>query len=320
MKKTIIVDGLNLFARHYAAHPAMNSNGEQIGGIVGFFYAVIDKVEKFKPENTIIVWEAGGSKKKRDLYSDYKKKSRPQRLNRYYDDLPDTVQNRNFQLKLLISLFQNLPVKQIYVEDCEADDVIGYLCSYKIKEDIKLIMSSDHDYYQLINEKTRIWSPTLKKLVNVEKVIDRFNIHPNNFCLAKCIVGDPSDNIKGAKGVGFKNLVKHFPKFKDEQFYTQNAFFDDVRIKQQERDLKAFRSILDSKDVIKRNWRLVLLDMQNLSHVQLQKINCIIESDNEKIDKMGMMRLLLKNGIQNLNVNKAFLTFKLNRQNNGNNK
>ena len=51
--------------------------------------------------------------------------------------------------------------------------------------------------------------------------------------------------------------------------------------------------------------------MQNLSYVQLDKINCIIEDDNEKINKMEMMRLLLKNGIQNLDVNRAFLTYKL---------
>ena len=318
MKKILIVDGLNLFMRHYAAHPAMNSNGEQVGGIVGFFYAILDKVEKFKPRQTIIVWEAGGSKRKRDLFGDYKKKSRPQRLNRYYDDdLPDTIQNRNFQIKMLISLFQSLPVDQIYVEDCEADDVIGYLCNYKLKNEIKLIISSDHDYYQLIDEKTRVWSPTLKKLVDTNKVIERFKIHPNNFCLAKCIAGDPSDNIKGAPGVGFKNLVKYFPKFGEEQEYAMDEFFEDTGIKQQEKDLKAFRSILDNEAVIRRNWRLVLLDMQNLS----QKIDSIIDNNNEKIDKMEMMRLILKNGIQNLNIDRAFLTFKLNKnKNHGDNK
>ena len=319
MNRTLIVDGLNLFARHYAAHPAMNSNGAQIGGIVGFYYAVIEKVEKFKPHTTVIVWEAGGSKRKRDLYSDYKKKSRPQRLNRYYDDIPDTMQNRNFQLKLLISIFDNLPVKQIYVEDCEADDVIGYLCNYKLKSDIKLIISSDHDYYQLINEKTRIWSPTLKALVGVDKVIDRFGIHPENFCLAKCVVGDPSDNIKGAKGVGYKTLTKHFSRFSDEQIYTLEAFLQDAGVINHEKNLKSLQIILDNADTIKRNWRLVLLDMQNLAHSQIQKINNIFQNKHEKSDKMGAMRLLLQNGIQNLNIERGFLTFKVNNLKDGNN-
>ena len=61
--------------------------------------------------------------------------------------------------------------------------------------------------------------------------------------------------------------------------------------------------------------------MQNLSHVQLQKIDSIIDNNNEKIDKMEMMRLILKNGIQNLNIDRAFLTFKLNKnKNHGDNK
>lgn len=313
MQKSLIVDGLNLFTRHYAAHPAMNSNGEQVGGIVGFFYAMLDKVEKFKPDQTIVVWEAGGSKRKRDLFKDYKQKSRPQRLNRYYDDLPDTIQNRNYQLKLLIELFQHLPITQIYVEDCEADDVIGYLCNYKLKDDTKLIISSDHDYYQLINNKTRIWSPTLKKLVDSDKVIDRFGIHPNNFCLAKSISGDSSDNIPGIKGVSYKTLSKYFPKFSKEQDYSIDDFLKDVQILKETKKLKILDrlSCIFEQGTIRRNWRLILLDMQNLSYVQLDKINCIIEDDNEKINKMEMMRLLLKNGIQNLDVNRAFLTYKL---------
>jgi len=318
MNRILIVDGLNLFTRHYAAHPAMSANGDQVGGVVGFYYAIVDKIEKFKPNKTVIVWEAGGSKKKRDLFSDYKKKSRPQRLNRYYeDDIPDTIQNRNFQLKLLINILEKLPIKQIYVEDCEADDVIGYLCNYSLRKDIKLIISSDHDYYQLINEKTRIWSPTLKKLVDTNKVLERFQIHPENFCLAKCVVGDPSDNIKGAPGVGYKTLVKNFKRFTEQQEYAMDEFFNDVNIKYQEKNLKSFRSILDNKEIIRRNWRLVLLDMQNLSHEQIVKVNNIMENNEEKSDKMGMMRVLLKNGIQNLNVERSFLSFKLNKLNFG---
>ena len=58
--------------------------------------------------------------------------------------------------------------------------------------------------------------------------------------------------------------------------------------------------------------------MQNLSHQQIVKVNNIIENNDEKIDKMGMMRLLLKNGIQNLNVERGFLTFKINKIQKGN--
>ena len=75
----LIVDGLNLFTRHYIAHPAMSENGEQIGGIVGFFNNLVRKITICRPEKVFVIWEGGGSKRKRDLYSDYKKGSRPQK-------------------------------------------------------------------------------------------------------------------------------------------------------------------------------------------------------------------------------------------------
>ena len=318
MKKTLLVDGLNLFTRHYVAHPAMSENGEQIGGLVGFYYNLINIIEKFKPDQTLIVWEGGGSKRKRDLYKEYKKKSRPQRLNRYYDDIPDTLQNRNYQLKILVDLLNHFPVKQIYVEDCEADDVIGYLCRYKLKDDIKLILSADHDYYQLLNKKTRIWSPTLKSLVDSKYAIERFGIHPNNFCLAKATTGDKSDNINGIPHVGFKILAKYFPKFSKEPDYYIETFLNDAKVLHQEKKRKTISNILGNTDIIKRNYRLVLLDVQNLAHTQTKKINEIVESKVKNIDKMNALRLLLKQGIKTLNVDRGYLIFKIIKQNQGN--
>ena len=102
--KYLIIDAMNLFTRHYVAHPAMNSNGEQIGGIVGFLYELCRHIEDTKPVKTIVVWESGGSQKRRNILKEYKQGSRPGKLNRYYDDIPDTISNRNFQISLLIKI------------------------------------------------------------------------------------------------------------------------------------------------------------------------------------------------------------------------
>ena len=124
----LIIDGLNLFTRHYVAHPAVSENGEQVGGIIGFLYGVLNLVEQYKPTQVIVVWESGGSSRRRSIFKNYKSKRRPQKLNRYYeDDLPDSVQNRNYQIASLVKLIDFLPVLQIYVPDCEADDVIGFI-------------------------------------------------------------------------------------------------------------------------------------------------------------------------------------------------
>jgi DNA polymerase-1 len=281
----------------------MSENGEHVGGVVGFFNAMMRLVEKCKPESVIVVWEGEGSNKKRGLYSDYKKNSRPQRLNRYYeDDIPATYQNRSFQIKTLISILACVPVCQTYIAGAEADDAIGYLCKYLLKDKNKIIVSSDHDFYQLVDDNTIIWSPTLKSFVDKHKVIERFGIHPNNFCLAKSIVGDTSDNIPGVKGVGYKSLAKRFQKFTESQEYMLYDLVIDSKSMIKKKGPKIFESICNSEDLIKRNNRLVLLDTNNLSISHIKKLESDIENFKPLYDNMNIHRLLKASSITNIDM------------------
>ena len=69
-RPVIIIDGLNLFMRHYAAHPAMSKNGDQVGGIVGFLTGIRRLSEKIGPSEIYVIWEGQGSAKKRHLYKE----------------------------------------------------------------------------------------------------------------------------------------------------------------------------------------------------------------------------------------------------------
>jgi len=309
--RVLIVDAYNLFIRHYVAHPGMSKNGEQVGGIVGFFNNLMRMIESTNPESVYVIWESGGSKRKRDLYPDYKSKRRPQKLNRYYEDIPDSIQNRDYQISMLIKLMSLSPIIQIYAEDAEADDVIGYMSKYKLSKKNKIIISSDHDFYQLINDKLIVWSPTLKSYVNDQKVIERFGIHPNNFCLAKSISGDSSDNILGVKGISFKTLSKYFHKFRLAEDYLLQDFFEDVVILGMTKKLKIIDRLTceTNKKLIKRNVKLINLDVNNLSSFQIQKINQKIENNNITNDNIGIRKLLSDHGIINIDILKAKFLF-----------
>jgi len=293
----------------------MSKNGDQVGGIVGFFNNVVRLVERINPEHVYVIWESGGSKRKRDLYPDYKRGSRPAKLNRYYEDIPDTIANRNYQIATLISLLDQFPITQMYVEDAEADDAIGYMAKYKLSNQSKVVISSDHDFYQLINSQLIIWSPTLKDFVNDKKVIERFGVHPNNFCLAKCITGDPSDNIPGVKGLAYKTLTKYFPKFSTEADYLVSDFFNDVIELSKIKKLKVVNELLkiETQDLIRRNWKLVHLDVNNLVLHQVKKIDEKVENPKQTMNNMGAHKLLNENGISNIDLMKAKLLFKNNK-------
>jgi len=308
--RCLIVDAYNLFVRHYVVHPAMSKNGEQIGGIVGFYNNLCNIVERCNPKDVYIIWEGGGSLRKRNIYPDYKRQSRPQKLNRYYDEIPDTLQNRNYQIKTLIDLLECFPITQLYVEDSEADDVIGYLCKYSFKHREKVILSSDHDYYQLVNELTIIWSPTLKKFVNKNIILERTGIHPDNFSLAKSICGDKSDNIPGIKGMGFKSLVKMFPKFGTNESYNCNSFCNDVAVCNKKSKKIIELSKKESRVLIKRNFKLIHLDVHNLAHYQINKINQKLEKNKNSYDSMKAFKLLNKNAINNLDILRSKIVFR----------
>lgn len=310
--KILIIDAMNLFTRHYVAHPAMNSNGEQVGGVVGFLYELCKHIEDTRPAQTVIVWESGGSQKRRNVLKEYKQGRRPAKLNRYYDEIPDTIANRNFQIALLIEAIDNTTCNQIYVPDCEADDIIAYLTNYYFKEKRKIIVSADKDFYQLLSNSAVIYSPTWKKYVNKNTVIDKFGIHPNNFCLAKAIVGDKSDNIEGVKGIGFKFLSKYFPEFKEEKDLLLSDIIEKCNKKINENTkIQKYGKIIGDSDIIKRNIKLMILDTGCLTNDQISKVKFSIEKKELKKDKLSTMRILIKNGINNFNVDRLFLALKI---------
>jgi len=303
----LIVDAMNLFTRHYVAHPAMNSNGEQVGGVVGFLYELCRHLEEEKPSKLIVVWESGGSQKRRNILKEYKSGIKPGKLNRFYDDIPDTTMNRNFQVATLIQTIELTNIVQLYIPDTEADDVIAYLSKYYFRDVEQTILSSDKDFYQLISETTKIYSPTWKKHVGIEEVIEKFNIHPNNFALAKAIVGDKSDNIDGVKGVGFKFLAKYMTEFASDN----DVYLDDVLDKCTEAinngsKITKYCKIISGKDIIKRNIKLINLDIGCLTSQQIQKTQFAFENIENNASKIETIRKLLGSGITNFNVDRFF--------------
>lgn len=302
----LLVDALNLFTRHFVAHPALGVNGNHLGGIVGFLGELRSLCTSFRPQMVYVVWESGGSSRRRSIYPDYKQHRRPEKLNRYYEnDIPQTVSDRNEQVGALVKLLQLLPICQIYGQDCEADDIIAYICRYMHKDNLHIILSADKDYYQLIKENSIIYSPTWKKLVNTQDVIERFGIHPNNFALAKAICGDDSDNIPGVPGVGFKTLAKRFPELNSEKDLLVEDFVNLAKERQNGK-VKVFDSILESTDLITRNWKLIYLDSSSLSHNQIEKIHFAYDKWGPHRDKIGFMRETIKIGVRNFDIDSLF--------------
>jgi len=290
-KKILLIDGLNAFTRNFAAYPQLDKNGLSIGGVIGTL-KTLKKVLLLSGCNMVVFcWEGGGSSRRRALYPDYKATRKPEKLNRFYeDDIPETEENRNRQVKLLISILRHLPICQIYVEDAEADDTIGYLCTHKFKDNEKIIVSSDKDFYQLVDEKTTIYSLHKKQFLNEKYILDEFRITSQNFALAKSLCGDVSDNIKGVKGLGFKTVAKKFPmlSLKDSYLIQDLISYSCVRIKES----VIYKKVTESEDLIRLNWRLVYLNGTMLSAQQIAKIDSRLDAWKPGLNKISFVKQL----------------------------
>jgi len=301
----LIVDAQNLFLRSWAAYPTMNKNGEPMGGCIGFLKSLQRICREIQPSQVLIAWEGGGSQRRRNLYSEYKLGRRPEKLNRFYgDDIPDSEENRKHQLITLLNMLKFSPVCQIYVSDCEGDDIIAHLCEGPFRNENKIIVSSDKDMYQLLDDKTNIYSLHKKKIVTAEEIFEEYRIKTHNFAIAKAICGDSGDNVPGIKGIGFKKVASKIPILGSDQELILQEVFDFCQSRINESII--YRRIMEGSEDVKRNWKLVHLDGSMLSADQVSKVRYVIDTFVPKIDRMGLIRALVKEGIEDFDVEGFF--------------
>lgn len=320
MKKHIYIDGLNLFMRHFAANPKVSLLNKQCGGIIGFLNNIVFLCKKFNPEKIIVAWEGGGSTRRRNLDQNYKNGRRPRKLNRnenYYDAIYSEKNNNDDiddQLQLLIKILYKTQITQIYVDDCEADDIISYLVKTKSEQDInKIIVTSDKDYYQLLDENITIWSPNRKIMIDDKFIKENYNVYPQNFITMRCFDGDINDGLKGVKGVGFKVLLKRIPKLTQETFISVNEIIDHA-LKEVNSGSKLcmYKNIVDEQEQAKLNWKLMYLDSSMLSADQIKKINFQYENKEKSINKIELLKIINREGLNDFDVHEFFLILKIN--------
>jgi len=276
----------------------------QLDGIIGFLKTLRFQMSRCKPDEIIIAWDGkNGSKKRRSIVEDYKKGRKPAKLNRNYDfELIEPEKNKLYQRIKLDQYLSNLPVRQIIIDEIEADDIIGYLCGF-LKER-KIIVSADKDFYQLINNETIIFSPTKKYFVTTKKCFEEYKIYPKNFALAKAIVGDKSDNISGIRGIGFKNLLKYFSFFSEQEKIELEQIFEYSKNQSEK-----YNKFLENRDIIIRNLNAMQLDSPVISSQSIMKIKRALE---EKLifNSTDFRMKLIEDGISNIDDN-FFLPFKI---------
>ena len=307
-RPVLIIDAMNLFVRSYCAYPTMSVHGYQMGGCIGFMKTMKRIVFETRPSAVYVCWEGGGSSRRRKLFSEYKLARAPGKLNRFYeDDIPDTEDNRKHQVEALLGMLKCVPVCQLYASDCEGDDLVAYLSCGPLSALDKIIVSSDKDLYQLLDDRTKMYSLHKKTFITKETVMEEFRVQAQHFALAKALCGDPGDNVPGIKGIGFRKVAKLFPMMGLEESVLLQDVIDFAHTHADESAL--YQRVIDHVDEIRRNWQLVYLNGNMVPANQQAAVDQRIKEFVPRADRVNLVRHLIREGINDFDVNDFMYEF-----------
>ena len=198
MKNIVLVDGSSYLFRAYHALPFLtNKQGEPTGAILGVINMLKKLPTKYNTEHVAVIFDAKGKSFRNDIYPEYKanRKSMDDELRVQIQPLHDIIKKMGFPL--------------IVVDGVEADDVIGTLAKDLEKEDYRVVISTgDKDMAQLVDEKVVLFDSMKNVTMDIDGVVEKYGVRPDQIIDYLALMGDTSDNIPGVPSVGPKTAVK----------------------------------------------------------------------------------------------------------------
>ena len=306
-ERSLIIDGTNIFYRAYVVNPSLSNSGLPVGGLVGFLKSLQKLIREMKPTKVFVCWDgAGGSSRRRSVVSSYKEGRKAIRLNRSTGVSLSLEQENQSKIRQILRLFEyldNLPLIQLIHDGVEADDMISILCQ-ELRGEQKIIVSSDKDFYQLLDDETIIYRPVQAVFKTKKDIVDEFQIHPNNFALARAVSGDKSDNLQGVKGAGLKTLAKRFPFLVEEKDYSLTDLVD--ACEETENKLKIHEGILDNYDKILKNYKIMQLYVPSVSFQVRDIVKNAKENYSRYYNKTEIVKMMFTDGFPQISWTDLF--------------
>jgi len=297
--KVLIIDLSQLLIRSFVTLPMTNDDGEHAGILYGAINSLRKCITDILPDKVIVVWDGrNGSARRKAIHKEYKAGRGLTRMTNFscFTSREQELKSMLIQSARFKEYLDILPVSQIQVDNAEADDVIGFLCSRgHIEGEDLVIMSTDKDFLQLLNENVQMYNPIQNIFINEILMKKKYseNIPPHNFVLLRTFVGDSSDNISGIKGIGPKTALKIFPELLEDKkltVYDLLKISEEKSLDENNKLSKWYKKVVKNFDIIERNVKLMALDGTDmLSPDQLKEI---IEVRDEKWKLFNSMRMM----------------------------
>lgn len=202
MRDVFLIDSHAFLYKNYFALPKFTSSrGEEVGALYGFVRLLF----KIKEKTDYIA-----------ACYDSPKTFRKELLPTYKSNRKKTDEALIKQIELSKEVLKSLGVEVIEKEGYEADDLIAAIAKKISNEgDNVVIVGADKDLMQIVSDKIKIWDGKSDEYLGPDYVKEKYGIEPEKLLNYFALVGDNSDNVEGAEGVGPKTALKLINKYGD---------------------------------------------------------------------------------------------------------
>jgi DNA polymerase I len=247
--RLFLIDAYALIYRAFFAmisRPLTTSRGENTSAVFGLTRFLLKLRKDHSPDYLGLVMDSGVSART-DLYPEYKATR---------EKMPDELKASIPRVRAVVEAF-NIPILEL--ADYEADDVIGTLAGRAAEAGVEtVIVSGDKDFYQLIDEHTVLLNPgrggqsmVEEEWVDLRNATERLGVPPERVCDYLALIGDSSDNVPGAPGIGPKTAIKLIEEYGPVETILERA--GEIKGK------RARESLLANRDAVLLSKRLVTI-------------------------------------------------------------
>lgn len=220
-KKIALIDGYGFVFRAYHSLPPLTRNdGTPVGAVFGFTNMLIKLLASLDVSHVAVVFDSGSKTFRNDIFPDYK-------ANR-----PPCPEDLVPQFSIVREAAESLNLAILEKIGFEADDIIATLAKkYSADGDTVLIVSSDKDLMQLIDDRVSMYDAMKNKMITAKEVEEKFFVTPDKVLDVLSLMGDASDNVAGVRGIGPKTAAELIKQFGN----LENIFINLDQIKQEKR-------------------------------------------------------------------------------------
>lgn len=284
--RTLLVDSNYLLKKSISGNKdSYTINFGHIGGLYSFFTTIRHVIKENKINKVVLMWdgENGGIYRyliDKNYKANRKDKSWFEKVILSESEIK-AEENKKIstlkQRKRVQAYAEELFLRQVEIDEVEADDLIASYCkeNYHIEE--ILIYSNDRDFSQLLDYDVSILFPNINSIVNKNNFFTTFGYHYKNAVIMKIICGDVSDNIPGVGGIKEGSLIDIFPDITVRpvtvnEIYKECVKINEERILNKKKPIKKIDNIINGKERMKINHQLVDLKNPKLNDLAIEAL------------------------------------------------